>query len=257
MARSQKITLEVCAYSVEAAIAAQAAGADRVELCANPSEGGTTPSSGNIVVSRQSLKIELHVLIRPRGGDFLYSPPEFQTMQEDIQFCRESGIDGVVLGILLPDGNVDRERCRELVQSARPMSVTFHRAFDMTRNAIESLEDVIETGCDRILTSGQTNSAVEGAGLIRELVQQAGERIIIMPGAGINEDNFAKLIEQTGAHEFHTSARTVVASNMRFRNSKVNLGSTPEKEYELLTIDPKRIERMREIARQQVAQQPT
>lgn len=257
MASPQKIMLEVCAYSIDAAIASQAAGADRVELCANPPEGGSTPSSGSISVARQNLKIELHVLIRPRGGDFLYSPHEFAAMKEDIRTCRRLGVDGVVLGILLPDGHVDRERCRELVESARPMSVTFHRAFDLARNALQSLEDVIATGCNRILTSGQANSAIEGAGMIAELVRRAGKRIIIMAGAGINEDNFARLIESTGAHEFHTSARKVVPSDMLFRNSKVSLGSAPEREYELLTIDQKRIERMQEIARQLIAQQPT
>jgi copper homeostasis protein len=250
MAAPKQITLEVCAYSVEAAIAAQTAGADRVELCANPSEGGTTPSYGSIVVARQTLKIELHVLIRPRGGDFLYSSREFRAMQEDIQLCRQSGVNGVVLGILLANARVDKDRCRELVQMARPMSVTFHRAFDMTADALPALEDVIETGCHRILTSGQANSALEGASLLAELVRRAGERSIIMAGAGVNEKNLAKLIESTGAREFHTSARAVVASKMLFLNPKVSLGGAPEKEYEMLTIDQNRIERMREIAKQ-------
>jgi copper homeostasis protein len=246
----RRITLEICAYSVEAAIAAQAGGADRVELCANPSGGGTTPSYGSIVVARQNLKIELHVLIRPRGGDFLYSPQEFAAMKEDVQLCRQSGVEGVVLGILLPNARVDKERCRELVRLASPMPVTFHRAFDMTADALQALEDVIETGCRRILTSGQANSALEGASLIAELVRRAGRRIIIMAGAGVNEENFAKLIESTGAEEFHTSARTVVASKMLFSNPNVSLGSSPEKEYELLTINQNRIKKMREIANQ-------
>src|SRR5262245_61676690 len=247
MAPPQKIALEICAYSVESAIAAQAAGADRVELCASPSEGGATPSYGSILIAGQNLKIELHVLIRPRGGDFLYSPREFAAMKEDIQICQQLGIDGVVLGILQPDGHVDKERCRELVRLAGPMSVTFHRAFDMAADALQSLEDVIETGCHRILTSGQANSAIEGAGLIAELIRRAGERIVIMAGAGVNEENLALLIESTGAHEFHTSARTLLPSNMRFRNPRVSLGSTLEKEYEVLTIDLKRIQKMREI----------
>lgn len=244
----KRIKLEVCAYSVESAAAAQAGGADRVELCATPSEGGTTPSYGSIAVARKTLKIELHVLIRPRGGDFLYSPREFAAMKEDIQVCRQLGADGVVLGILLPDGRVDKEQCRELVRLSAPMSVTFHRAFDMTADAFQALEDVIETGCQRILTSGQANSACEGAGLIAELVRRAEERIIIMAGAGVSDENLAELIETTGAHEFHTSARMVVASTMLFRNPKVTLGSAPEKEYELLMVDQERIERMREIA---------
>ncbi|TMP89933.1 MAG: copper homeostasis protein CutC [Verrucomicrobia bacterium] len=219
------MTLEICAYSLESAIAAQAGGANRVELCSDPAQGGITPSYGSIVVARQELNVELHVIIRPRGGDFLYSPPEFEVMREDIQLCRRLGVDGVVLGILLPDARVDKERCRELAQLARPMSVTFHRAFDMTADAFAALEDVIEIGCHRILTSGHADSALQGASLIAELVERAGERVIVMAGAGISEENLAQLVETTGALEFHASARMQVSSKMLFRNSKVRLGA--------------------------------
>ena len=203
----KKVVLEVCAYSLEAAIAAEAGGADRVELCANPLEGGVTPSYGDIVLARQNLKIELFVLIRPRGGDFLYSARELAAMKEDIQLCKRLGVDGVSLGILLPDGQVDRERCRELVLLAKPMSVTFHRAFDMTADPFAALEEIIAIGCNRILTSGQANFAVQGASLIRELVERAGERITIMAGGGVRAENLAQLIAATDAREFHTSAR--------------------------------------------------
>ena len=249
--QSKKITLEICAYSLESAIAAQAGGANRVELCCDPAQGGITPSYGSIVVARQELNVELHVIIRPRGGDFLYSPPEFEVMREDIQLCRRLGVDGVVLGILLPDARVDKERCRELVQLARPMSVTFHRAFDMTADAFAALEDVIEIGCHRILTSGHADSALQGASLIAELVERAGERVIVMAGAGVSEENLAQLVKTTGALEFHTSARMQVNSKMLFRNSKVRLGAAaPGEEYQTLTADQGRIRKMRAIADQ-------
>ena len=242
--------LEICAYSLEAAIAAQAGDADRVELCANPFEGGVTPSYGDIVVARQSLKIELCVLIRPRGGDFLYSACELAAMREDIQLCKRLGVDGVSLGILLPNGEVDGERCRELVDLAKPMFVTFHRAFDMTADAFESMETIISIGCRRILTAGQANSAVQGADLIRGLVEHAGERIVIMAGGGVRAENLAQLMAVTGAHEFHTSARTTVPSKMQFRNPRISISSAPESEYELLMVDQQQVAKMREIADQ-------
>jgi len=249
LTQAEKIVLEVCAYSLEAAIAAQAGDADRVELCANPREGGVTPSYGDIVLARQNLKIELHVLIRPRGGDFLYTSREFAAMKEDIQLCKRLGIDGVSLGILLPNGQVDRERCRELVDFAKPVSVTFHRAFDMAADPFAALEEIIAIGCDRILTSGQANSALQGASLIRDLVVRAGERIVIMTGGGVREENLAELIATTHAREFHTSARTSISSGMEFRNPKVSLGGG-EGEYELVMVDQQQVAKMREIADQ-------
>ena len=248
MIQTKKIVLEVCAYSLEAAIAAQAGGADRVELCANPFEGGVTPSYGDIVLARQNLSLELYVLIRPRGGDFLYSPREFAAMKQDVQLCQRLGVDGVSLGILLSNGEIDRDRGRELVELARPMSVTFHRAFDMTVDPFAAMEEIISIGCKRILTSGQANSALQRASLIRELVECAGGRIVVMAGGGVREENLAQLIAMTRAQEFHTSARTTIPSKMQFRNPKVSLGSAPEKEYELLMVDQEQVAKMREIA---------
>jgi copper homeostasis protein len=248
MTQPKNIILEICAYSLESAIAAQAGGADRVELCANPSEGGVTPSYGDIVHARKELGIELCVLIRPRGGDFLYSSREFAAMKEDIKLCQRLGVDGVSLGILLPNGEVDRERCRGLVELARPMSVNFHRAFDMTADPFAALEDIVATGCNRILTSGQANSAIQGTSLIHQLVERAGERIVIMAGGGVRENNLAQLIATTGAREFHSSARTTVPSKMQFRNPKVSLSAAQEKEYELMMVDQKQVAKMREIA---------
>ena len=254
MTAARKVLLEICTYSLEYAIAAQAAGADRVEFCASPAEGGTTPSAGAIELARKHLTIALNVLIRPRGGDSLYTAPEFESMKQDIRLCKQLGADGVVVGVLLANGHIDRERCGELVELAKPMSVTFHRAFDMAADPFAALEDAIAIGCDRILTSGQARSAVEGADLIAELVRRARERIIIMPGAGVTDLNMAELAAKTKAREFHSSARTFVPSPMQYRNPKVSLGGTGEDEYQLLMADPRRVKRMRAIADQLSAQ---
>jgi copper homeostasis protein len=248
MNTARKIVLEICTYSLEYAIAAQAAGADRVEFCASPPEGGTTPSAGAIELARKNLTIALNVLIRPRGGDSLYTAREFDSMKQDIRLCKEMGVDGVVVGVLLPNGHIDRERSAALVDLARPMSVTFHRAFDMAADPFAALEDAIAIGCDRILTSGQARSAMEGADLIAQLVQHAGDRIIIMPGAGVTDANLAELAARTKAREFHSSSRTVVPSAMEYRNPRVSLGGTGDDEYQLLNVDQKRVARMREIA---------
>jgi copper homeostasis protein len=206
MRAARNILLEICSYSVEDAIAAQASGADRIELCADRAADGITPAHREITNARKSLSINLHVMIRARGGDFLYSDSEFASMKDDVEFCRKAGVDGVVLGILLPDSSVDVQRTRELTKLASPMSVTFHRAFDVAADPLKSLEQIIELGCDRVLTSGQAPSALQGAGLIGKLIQQAGDRITIMPGARIRADNLAELIEFTGAREFHSAA---------------------------------------------------
>jgi copper homeostasis protein len=248
MTPAPRILIEICTYSLEYAIAAQAGGADRVEFCAGPAEGGTTPSAGSIELVRQHLQIGLNVLIRPRGGDSLYTAQEFAAMKRDILLCKRLGVDGVVLGVLLPNGHVDRERTAELVDLARPMSVTFHRAFDMAADPINALEDVVVLGCDRILTSGQAVSAMDGANLIAQLVQRAGDRVILMPGGGVRDTNLSVLAAKTGAREFHSSARTFVSSAMQFRNPHVSLGGTGDDEYRLLMPDQEMIRRMRAIA---------
>lgn len=218
--------LEICANSVMSCVEAQKGGAYRVELCAAIPEGGTTPSYGDIAVARELLHIKLNVIIRPRGGDFLYSVLEHKIMLKDIEMCRKLGVDGIVIGCLTEEGDVDMERCRELVEAAEKMDVTFHRAFDQCRDPLISLEDIISLGCSRILTSGQQPKAEQGVDLLKKLVQQAGERIIIMPGSGINENNIAKIARETGAVEFHLSAREAVESKMKFRNSAVSMGGT-------------------------------
>lgn len=213
-----KFTLEVIGFTIESCILAQAAGAHRIELCDNPGEGGTTPSYGFIKAAREVLKIELYPIIRPRGGDFLYSDAEYEVMKADVQICKELGCDGVVIGILNADGTVDKMRCRELVQLAYPMGVTFHRAFDRVKDAAQALEDVIEIGCERILTSGLVPTALDGAETLAALIKQADERIVIMPGSGVRSDNIIELAKRTAAVEFHTSARINISSKMDYTN---------------------------------------
>jgi len=220
--------MEVCANSVRSALAAQEGGAIRVELCDNLPEGGTTPSYAQIALAKKILSIKVYPIIRPRGGDFLYSDLEFNLMKEDIKICKSLNCDGVVIGILMADGSVDKERCAELIQAAKPMPVTFHRAFDMSNDLEKALEDIIELGCERILTSGGEASALKGADVLAKLVKQAKGRIIIMPGAGVSASNISYIIKVTGAKEFHASARHAVKSEMQFRNPRLSMGSTAD-----------------------------
>jgi copper homeostasis protein len=198
-----KLTLEVVVDSVESVMAAQQGGAHRLELCANLLEGGTTPSAGSIAITRQHCDLPMHVMIRPRGGDFCYSDVEFEMMKVDITRAKELGADGLVFGILRPDASIDRERCAELLTLARPLSVTFHRAFDVARDPFHALEVLISLGFERLLTSGQEKSAFEGLGLITELVKRAGGRIIVMPGGGVTERNINQIVRQSGVTEAH------------------------------------------------------
>ena len=216
---------EICANSVASCIAAQEGGADRVELCAGIPEGGTTPSFGMIWNARESIDIALNVIIRPRGGDFLYDESEIAEMLFDISAAKELGVDGLVFGCLNPDGSVDMENMALLMEAAGDTPVTFHRAFDHTAAPFKALEDIISLGCTRILTSGCKPTALEGAALLAELVEKAGERIIIMPGCGVREDNIAEIARLSGAREFHFSARESVESGMIFRNPEVVMGS--------------------------------
>ena len=210
------IKVEVCVDSVKSALIAQSAGSYRVEFCNNLSEGGTTPSIAQIEIARKLLHIKLYVIIRPRGGDFLYDDVEFEIIKSDIHHCGKIGCDGVVIGMLNADGSVDKNRCKELVYTAHSysMGVTFHRAFDCSRNLFEAMEDIISLGCERILTSGGKNSAPEGASVIRQLIQQAGDRIIIMPGAGITLENAADLVRQTGLKELHGTFKSHFPSKL-------------------------------------------
>ena len=216
---------EICANSVASCIAAQEGGADRVELCAGIPEGGTTPSYGMIRNARENISIALNVIIRPRGGDFLYSESEIQEMIYDIKIAKELGADGLVFGCLSPDGNVDMKAMKTLMDAAGDTPVTFHRAFDHTIDPFKALEDIISLGCVRILTSGCKPTALEGTELLAQLVERAGERLIIMPGCGVRENNIAEIARLSGAREFHFSARESVESGMVFRNPQVAMGS--------------------------------
>ena len=202
---------EICANGVESCLAAQAGGADRVELCAGIPEGGTTPSYGEIKQARQLLTTtRLHVIIRPRGGNFVYSPMEIERMLTDIRIARELGADGVVFGCLTADGDIDAALNSKLMQEAQGMSTTFHRAFDRVRNPEQALEQIIDLGFDRILTSGLAPTAEAGIPLLRRLNEQADSRIILMAGCGVNENNIARIHRETSIHEFHFSAREPV-----------------------------------------------
>ncbi|MGC9330181.1 MAG: copper homeostasis protein CutC [Candidatus Hinthialibacter sp.] len=238
----REFVFEACANSVASALAAQEGGAKRVELCDNLHEGGTTPSAGCITAARKRLSIALHVLIRPRGGDFLYDDIEWEIMKNDIRVCRELGADGVVAGALKADGSVDKKRMEELTAWARPMSVTFHRAFDVCRDPWAALEEIIEAGCDRILTSGQAAKAPDGVDLLEELVRRAGDRITILVGGGVHEGNIAKLIEKTHAWEYHGSAQKRVPSAMQFRRPNAPMSSIPNmSEWEIAVTDAERV----------------
>ena len=224
-------TLEICAGSVESAVAARDGGAQRIELCAALEVGGVTPSAGLIAEARKVEGLILNVIIRPRGGDFLYNEYEVACMEEDIRTCKRLGVDGVVIGALTADGDIDTVTCKRLIDTADGMSVTFHRAFDMCRDPQKALEELITLGCNRVLTSGQAPTAEAGIELLGKLVKQANGRIIIMPGCGVNSKNAAKTLKATGANEIHASARKSVGSGMLFRNSSVSMGNSDSDEY--------------------------
>jgi copper homeostasis protein len=216
--------LEICIDSVASAIAAEQGGAARVELCQNLFEGGTTPSVGTVYQTLERVGIKVNAIIRPRGGDFLYSDDEFAVMQHDIITLKEMGINGVVIGMLNADGTIDVERSSRLIELARPLEVTYHRAFDVTADPFRSLDDIIGLGAERLLTSGQEPSVLEGVELIAELVRRAGDDIIIMPGAGITEKNLPRIMRETGAKEFHVTGSAPVQSTMEFRNERCFMG---------------------------------
>lgn len=240
--------LEICVDSVESAINAQSAGADRIEFCDNLIEGGTTPGYGAIISARNNLSIKLHVIIRPRGGDFLYSDLEYDIMRRDIEICGESGVDGIVAGILLPGGNIDVDRTAKLFEFAYPMSATFHRAFDMCGDPVQGLEDIIATGASHLLTSGLKNRAQDGIELLRQLIIQAGDRITIIPGGGIDETNAALIMTATKAKEIHLTGRKAVDSEMIFRRQGINMGGIKGvPEFSRMVADPERIKKIIEV----------
>ena len=235
--------IEICANSMQSCIEAEAGGAHRVELCAGIPEGGTTPSYGTIRLAQQlTSKIDINIIIRPRGGDFLYTETEVKTMLIDIELAKQLNVHGVVFGCLTKQGNINISLMRRLIEASKPLSVTCHRAFDVCRDPFVALEQLITLGCDRILTSGQQPDAVRGIPLLKELVHHADDRIIIMPGCGVREDNIDRIEAETGAKEFHTSARSIIYSNMEYRNQAVLMGSSAElTEFETTQTDRKKV----------------
>ncbi len=233
-----KPLIELCVEGIDGFLAAQEAGADRVELCASLMEGGLTPSLATIRAAVKAARIPVHVIIRPRGGDFLYSDAEFETMVEDVRALRSEGVSGVVIGCLTPDGRIDEARTTTLVEAARPMSVTCHRAFDMTADAGEALEALVRCGVDRVLTSGQRDTAVEGITILKSAVEQAAGRIVIMGCGALDAQNISKVRDEAGLAELHFAALTTVPSGMAFRNPHVGMGGTEkDREYELTLTD--------------------
>ena len=211
-----KYIIEIATSDFHTTESAVEGGADRIELCANLAEGGTTPSHGHIIKCREKFNTALYPIIRPRGGDFLYSKDEFGIMAKDIKFCKDVGCDGIVVGLLNVDGTIDMIRTADIVETAYPMGVTFHRAFDRCLDPFQALEELIEAGCERLLTSGQKPNAVDGIELIAKLNKQANDRIIIMPGSGVRKENIRKIAEETGCTEFHSSLRMKEPSLMKF-----------------------------------------
>jgi len=233
--------LEVIAFNIASCGIAEASGAHRIELCDNPADGGTTASAGMIRRARETTSLQLYPIIRPRGGDFLYSDDEFRIMMHDVNLCKEIGCDGVVIGLLNSDGTVDKQRTQRLVDAAYPMGVTFHRAFDRVRDAEKALEDVVNCGCERILTSGLRPNVSEGADMLRHLVEQAQGRIIIMPGSGLRSTNLEEIARSTGAVEFHSSARIPYQSQMGYINEGM------DEHLEQTMLDGLEVRRMRQL----------
>ncbi len=230
--------IEIAVFSLESAIAAFRAGARRIELCSAPAEGGLTPSTATLRLARKYVKASIQVMIRPREGDFCYSEKEFESMLLDIAAAKMVGMEGIVTGVLMPDGTVDEKRLALLVDAAAPMQVTFHRAFDMCRDQEEAMEAIIYAGCTRILTSGGQQTAMEGLEELAKLIHKAGDRITIMPGSGVNLGNIKHIADTTGASEMHLSARSFIAGKMSYKKTGVSMGgNVTMPDYELQTPD--------------------
>jgi copper homeostasis protein len=242
---SNKVLLEICVDSVASAVAAERGGAERLELCGSLVEGGITPSAGLIEMTRAAVSLALHVMIRPRGGDFCYDAYEFETMLRDIALAKRLGANGVVFGILDVHGNVDVARTRELLNEARPLAVTFHRAFDMTANLFPALEDLCNAGVDRVLTSGGESTCLQAEETIAQLVQTAQSRLVVMPGGGIKPENARSFVDRTGVTEIHSGLRSPVPSPMLHRNPRVSMGSVAGREYQSFVVLEEQVRKLR------------
>lgn len=253
---AEEIIVEVCVDSVASAIAAERGGAQRIELCSDLLEGGVTPSLGLLGVVRSNVSIAVHPIVRPRPGDFCYSDTEFDSMQRDIELAKSEGVDGVVLGILERQGTVDVRRTRQLIELARPLSVTFHRAFDMSEDLFRALEDVCATGADRLLTSGGEQECLQGMDTVARLVEAARGRIKIMAGGRIGIENAPAIVERTGVGEIHVGLATPVMSPMLHQNSRLSLGKAQGLEYQRTEVLEESVRRLKEaIAHRGAAKQ--
>ena len=232
--------LEIAVFNIQSALIAARAGAQRLELCENPTDGGTTASYGTLKTIREKINIPVFPIIRSRGGDFFYTEEEFEVMKKDILLCKQLGFEGAVIGLLNTDGTIDVERTTTLVDLAYPLEITIHRAFDRAANPLQALEDIISCGCNRILTSGQVPDAFKGKELIKQLIKQADERIIIMPGSGVRSNNISAIAEYTGAVEFHSSARKMMTTQMRFIQPGM------EENIENISVDIDEIKKMKQ-----------
>ncbi|MBR1770324.1 MAG: copper homeostasis protein CutC [Bacteroidales bacterium] len=239
--------LEICVDSIDSALIAQKSGADRIELCANLSEGGTTPSFSMIKKAKELLNLDIAVMIRPRSGDFLYNDTEFSLMKEDILLCKETGVKAVVFGLLTENGKVDIPRTQELVCLAKPLDVCFHRAVDMTEDYFGAIEDIIRCSCTRILTSGQENKAIDGLTRIAEAQNLFSRKIEIMAGSGVNEFNAEEIVKRSKINNIHFSAKKTEESKMIFRHGRVSMGGKDFNEYSIRTVDAEQIKKVREI----------
>lgn len=240
--------LEICCYSAESAILSEKAGADRIELCDNFSEGGTTPSYATVKYTVANVNLPIYVIIRPRGGDFLYTDVEFEIMKAEVSEMKALGVQGIVFGILKSSGEIDVERTKEIIELTAPMDATFHRAFDMSKDHLKSLETLKELGISRVLTSGGKKTAFEGMELLTKLVEAAEDQIIVMPGSGINEKNIGEIIHRTGAKEFHASAKTFVKSGMDYVDPTIKMGKSDSMdEYKKISVNSEQIKMMNKI----------
>lgn len=244
----ESIILEICADSVESALAAQQGGAHRIELCSDLLEGGVTPSAGLISTVRTRVSIGLWVMVRPRGGDFCYSSDEFEVMEQDVLLAKQFGANGVSFGILHEDGTVDVKRTRHLVAIARPLQTTFHRAFDMSQDPVRSLEQLISAGVTRVLTSGGEPNVEDGLPTLAQFVSQAGTRITIVAASGVSEENVQRIIRQGGVHEVHTTAKESLPSPMRYRKERVSMGECKGREYLRVAVVQDKVRRLVDAA---------
>jgi len=242
------VGVEICVDSIASAVAAQGGGVHRVELCSSLSEGGTTPSVGLMEGVRRRIGIGLHVIIRPRAGDFCYDACDFESMKRDVLIAKQVGADGVVFGVLHEEGQINTTRARQLVELASPMSTTFHRAFDMSSDLNQALEDIIAIGMHRVLTSGGEQRAEDGVSAISHLITTAKDRVAIMVGGGIRETNARRILAATGAREIHANIGHTVPSPMRFRNNKISLGSIRGQEYQRVIVSQDQVRRLVEAA---------